>query len=68
MTREQVIELMESSQSAAQWDANCDTIKTNLGGYPDYWYEAILASGLATRVLARFGESDIPQVMVYPND
>lgn len=58
MNREQVIELMESSQSEAEWNANCDRVKRECGGYPVFWFEAIMLSGLANRVLARFGRDD----------
>lgn len=56
MDRADVVSLMESSKSSREWDANCDTVKrAHAGRYPDYWYEAILASGLARRVTTSFG-------------
>jgi hypothetical protein len=62
MNREDVVALMRSSKTAKEWDNNCDHVKRELGGYPAYWYEAILASGLAREVFATFGET--PNVKV----
>jgi hypothetical protein len=58
MTREEVIALMESSTSETEWNDNCDKVKSACGGYPDYWWEAIMQSGLSQRVTAAFGGSD----------
>lgn len=56
MTKDQVIELLESSQSSADWSRNCDTIKKAFGGdYPDFWFQDIMQSGLMRKILARFG-------------
>lgn len=65
-TREQVVKLMESSQSEAEWTENCDTVKATFGDYPDYWYEAILKSGVAKRTLAKFGADADLHVIVLP--
>jgi hypothetical protein len=49
MTEREVVDLMASSKSSEEWDANCETVKRKNGGnYPRFWYTAILASGLAT--------------------
>lgn len=52
MTRQQVKDFMEESKSPQEWNDNCDHIKTVFGGYPDFWYSAIIMSGLydATRL------------------
>ena len=58
MTQEQVKALMESSTSTAQWNANAQRVKRECGGdYPEFWYPAIMQSGLAKRVLAKFGQT-----------
>ena len=57
MDEDTVVALMESSTSAQEWDANCDKVKEACGGYPDFWWAAIKLSGLASRTLAKFGES-----------
>ena len=57
MNKEQVVQLMDSSKSRAEWDANCDKVKGACGGYPDFWYEAIVNSGLASHKARSFGQS-----------
>ena len=53
MSREEVYNLMSSSDSEQTWDANCDRVKAAFGGkYPDFWLDDILITGLAQRVLA----------------
>lgn len=58
MTRQQVIELMESSQSSEEWNANCDKVKKTCNGYPSFWFKEIILSGLAAKVTARWGGND----------
>lgn len=58
MNRQEVVALMESSKSEDEWDANCDKVKRACGGYPDFWYSAIVLSGLTGRVTARWGDDD----------
>ena len=55
MTEEQVIELMESSKSEKEWNANCDEVKQACGGYPDFWYQTIILTGMHKKVAARWG-------------
>lgn len=51
-----VIALMESSSSDQEWDDNCDRVKeANHGNYPGFWFRAIVLSGLAKRVTAKWG-------------
>lgn len=45
MTREDVVNLMKSSKSEAEWNANCDKVKKACGGYPDF-YNAVIVSGV----------------------
>jgi len=55
MTEREVIELMESSQTEQEWDDNADLVRQlNGGDYPGFWFGAILVSGLASRVAARW--------------
>lgn len=54
MTREEVIALMESSRSEAEWNANCDRVQRACSGYPEFWYEAIVLSGVAERTVAKW--------------
>lgn len=58
MTKQEVIDLMESSQSAREWDNNCDKVKeAHDGQYPDYWWDEMKLSGRMDHILGRFGES-----------
>lgn len=38
MNQQQVIDLMKSSKTHAEWNTNCDKVKRECGGYPEYWY------------------------------
>ena len=55
MTRDEVIALMETSQTREQWNTNCDVVKANCNGYPPFWFEAIIQSGVGDRIAARWG-------------
>jgi hypothetical protein len=65
MTEQEVVTLMESSKSVAEWDANCNKVQKQCGGYPPFWYKAIILSGLCKRVAASFGET--AGIKVYTN-
>ena len=46
-----VIDLMLSSANESEWNANCDKVKTSNGGYyPEFWFVAIIASGIIITV------------------
>lgn len=55
MTEQEVVALMESSKSETERNLNCDEVKKKCGGYPDFWFKAIIASGLLGRVTSSFG-------------
>lgn len=55
MTQEQVVALMETSRSPEEWNNNCDLVKRQCDGYPNFWYSEIILSGIAARVSAAFG-------------
>lgn len=42
-----VVELMKSSKDKEEWNRNCDRVKSANGGYPSFWYSAIILSGVA---------------------
>lgn len=54
MTQDDVVALMESSRSEDEWNQNCDRVKAACGGYPDYWYAAVVLSGVAARTQAKW--------------
>ena len=49
MEEKKVVELMQSSQTEKEWNDNCDKVKAECNGYPDFWYGSIVMSGLASR-------------------
>lgn len=57
MNKQQVIDLMQSSKSEAEWNANCTAVKKACGGYPSFWHEAIVKSGLMEKTLGALGVS-----------
>ena len=57
-TPTEVVKLMESSTSEDEWNANCSKVKqANGGGYPSFWYEAIVLSGVAATVQATWSKA-----------
>ncbi len=60
MNQEEVVRLMESSQSKGEWRANADKVKESCNGYPGFWFPVIFQSGLADRVSKTWGgDADI---------
>lgn len=50
---ENVVKLMESSKNENEWNANCDKVKkSNDSNYPDFWYKAIVISGVTSKTQA----------------
>lgn len=55
MEKQEVIELMESSKSRAEWIKNCDTVKEAFNDdYPDFWDSEIIKTGLLGATMARW--------------
>ena len=55
MSRSEVVALMQSTTSEAEWNENCDIVKECNGGhYPPYWFESIILSGIACNVMEHF--------------
>jgi len=52
--QENIVALMRSSKSAQEWNANCDKVKEANNGYPDFWYGAIVLSGIAANVSSKW--------------
>lgn len=55
MNKQEVIDLMNGSRSEDEWNTNCNTVKKACGGYPEFWHEAIVDSGVASQVAKNFG-------------
>ena len=57
MLKEDAVKLMSSSKTEEEWNANCDKVKAaHNGDYPDYWFDAIMSSGVAWRVSMNFAQ------------
>ena len=55
MTESEVVELMRTSGSQREWNANCDRVKAAFGGqYPAFWFAVIVMSGIAGQMASRF--------------
>ena len=55
MEKQEVIDLMKSSKSEQEWNANCDKVKkaerAKTGAdYPEWWFYEIILSGLLNQV------------------
>lgn len=61
-TPEGVIELMKSSRSSDEWGENCDKVKKANGGYPGFWYEKIIRSGLSNEIGAKWGDPELGEL------
>jgi len=46
MSEAEVVDLMSSSNSEKEWNANADKVKAAHNGYPDFWYAAVIMSGV----------------------
>lgn len=57
MTQQEVIDLMKSSKSSAEWNINSDKVKEVFHGYPNWWYSEIILSGIADDTLRKWGSS-----------
>jgi hypothetical protein len=64
MDPQQVIDLMKSSKSGAEWNDNCDKVKKACGGYPLFWWATIVQSGLMRQVTATWGGDDQIRIVV----
>lgn len=54
MNKQEVIDLMKSSNSEEEWAINCDRVRKEFSGYPAFWYKAIILSGLEAETAAKY--------------
>ena len=48
MTENEVVELMNSCKGVEEWNKACKKIKKMFnGGYPDFWYKAVIEPHLS---------------------
>jgi hypothetical protein len=67
MNENEVVELMKTSKNEKEWNANADQVRAACGGgYPNFWFRAIVMSGLMHEVSARWGGTDEMKIEVFP--
>ena len=49
-----VVTLMQSSKSETEWNANCDKVKAANDGYPQFWFAAIVLSGVMSTTSSKW--------------
>lgn len=54
MTVDEVVDFMSQSISEEDWDKRCDEVKRRCNGCPQFWYPAIVLSGLMGKVESRW--------------
>lgn len=60
--------MLENIQTEEAWTAACRQIKGQVGGqYPVDWYEKVIASGLLSRVAARWGDDGEIRIVPIPD-
>ena len=52
MSEPEVVNLMKSSKNEQEWNDNADKVKKACGGYPSFWYVAIILSGVIAKTQA----------------
>ena len=50
-------DFMRQSTSEEDWNRRLGQIKASCGGYPEWWYGAVVSSGLITQVAEQWGGS-----------
>ena len=56
MNEKEVVELMLSSKSELEWNANCDKVKASHSGlYPEFWFVCVILSGVLQAAKAKHG-------------
>ena len=51
-----VVAFMRSSKSEKEWNANCDKVKAANQGYRDFWFQAVIMSGVAAEAQKNWSE------------
>ena len=60
MTIPQVQLLMLSSKTEKEWNDNCDKVKKEFNGYPEWWYKEIVESSIA-KAMQMYDDYSIPK-------
>ena len=67
MNEQEVLDLMKSSKSMTEWNANCDTVKAKCDGYPSFWYTSIILSDVYTQTATKWGSDGKINVIIQPD-
>ena len=70
-TEEQVVALIKSSNSDKELWENTNRVKKDFEGYPSFWYNAIILSGVMNEVVGKWRpwtDATLIQVMFISND
>jgi len=54
-TEKDVVALMKSSCNEQEWNKNCDKVKAANNGYPEFWFETIVLSGVLAETRRNWG-------------
>lgn len=54
-TQEDAVALLKSATSDEDWNDKVDQIQAANGGYPSWWYIAVIAPGLPQQVSSTWG-------------
>ena len=55
MSEPEVVVLMSTSKSERDWNTNCDKVKEECNGYPEFWFAAIIMSGKLNETRMKYG-------------
>lgn len=55
MDPRELVELMASAKSEKDWNDKCDFVIKTCGGYPSFWYQTIILSGLLEKKAQEWG-------------
>lgn len=67
-TAEEVIALLSTTKNEDEWNKACDQIKAEFHGYPGFWWEKIMMSGLATKIQNSWMSTAVRGNLVALND
>lgn len=52
--KETVQSYMKSATSEQEWNLRCDHVKAANSGYPEWWYPAIIMSGICSQTSSKW--------------
>lgn len=64
-TEKGVVELMKTSKTEQEWNANGEKVKQANDGFPGFWFRAIIMGGVMRDTAAKWGGDDKIHVTAY---